>query len=58
MQYTFLNVYKVSVFHFDSLIPGKKEKVNAGLKELDKDGNGLISFEELMRWLRWIPIDE
>eukprot|EP00112_Aurelia_sp_Birch-Aquarium-sp1_P016626 Seg3787.1 transcript_id=Seg3787.1/GoldUCD/mRNA.D3Y31 product=Calmodulin protein_id=Seg3787.1/GoldUCD/D3Y31 len=37
---------------------GKKDKVNEGLQELDKDGNGLISFEELMRWLRWIPIDE
>ena len=37
---------------------GKKENVNAGLRELDKDGNGLISFEEMLRWLKWIPIDE
>lgn len=37
---------------------GKKENVSSGLKELDKDGNGVISFQELMRWLRWVPIDE
>ncbi len=37
---------------------GKKENVKAGLNELDKDGNGLISLQELLRWLRWIPIDE
>eukprot|EP00794_Sanderia_malayensis_P020346 gene20346-22349_t len=37
---------------------GQKGKVAEGLKELDKDGNGLISLPELLRWLRWIPIDE
>lgn len=37
---------------------GKKNKVDAGLKELDKDGNGVISFEEMLRWLKWIPIDD
>ncbi|XP_065068411.1 calmodulin-like protein 3 [Rhopilema esculentum] len=37
---------------------GKKQNVGAGLKELDKDGNGVISFEEMMRWLRWIPVDD
>jgi len=55
------DIYKhlFAKFELASFLPlGKKQNVNAGLKELDKDGNGVISFEEMMRWLKWIPIEE
>ena len=36
---------------------GKKSIVNKALKELDLDNNGVISFQEFLWWLGWVPMD-
>ncbi|XP_002169369.2 uncharacterized protein LOC100201524 [Hydra vulgaris] len=36
---------------------GNPLKLDAALSELDKDGNNLISFQEFLRWLNWVPLD-
>ena len=37
---------------------GKKEGLDGALKELDRDSNGRVSFQEFLRWLNWIPMDD
>ena len=36
----------------------KEEAVAAALNGIDKDHNGKISFNEFLKWLNWIPIDD
>ena len=37
---------------------GTMEKIEEALTTLDEDGDGRISFQEFLKWLDWIPIDE
>nr|XP_012553891.1 probable calcium-binding protein CML25 [Hydra vulgaris] len=37
---------------------GKEEHLEITLKQLDKDGNGLISFKEFLEWLNWTPLND
>lgn len=39
-------------------VGGKPNKLDAALAELDRDGNNKISFQEFLRWLNWIPMDD
>jgi len=39
-------------------VGGKPNKLDAALKELDTDGNERISFQEFLRWLKWVPLDD
>ncbi|KAK3097326.1 hypothetical protein FSP39_008677 [Pinctada imbricata] len=39
-------------------IGGKPSKLEAAVAELDRDGNGRISFQEFLRWLNWIPMED
>ena len=39
-------------------VGGKEQNLDGALKELDRDGNGRISFQEFLRWLNWIPMND
>lgn len=39
-------------------VGGKPKNLDKALAELDKDGNNIISFQEFLRWLNWIPLEE
>ena len=39
-------------------VGGKLKNLDKALKELDRDGNNLVSFPEFLRWLNWIPLEE
>jgi Ca2+-binding EF-hand superfamily protein len=36
---------------------GKPRYFDNAFRQLDKDGNGIISFQELLRWLNWVQMD-
>ena len=36
----------------------KKQNLEGALKELDRDGNERISFQEFLKWLNWIPMND
>ena len=38
-------------------VGGKPAKLDKALAELDKDGNNRISFQEFLRWLNWVPLE-
>lgn len=38
-------------------VGGKANKMDKALAELDVDGNNRISFQEFLRWLNWVPLD-
>ena len=38
-------------------VNGEPSKLDAALLELDRDGNNVISFQEFLRWLNWVPLD-
>ena len=37
---------------------GEADKVMEALVKLDEDNNGRISFQEFLKWLDWVPMDE
>ena len=37
---------------------GKPKNLEAALKELDQDNNGLVSFQEFLKWLNWVPLEK
>ncbi|KAK3097454.1 hypothetical protein FSP39_009766 [Pinctada imbricata] len=39
-------------------VGGKPEKFDAALAQMDRDGNGVIAFQEFLKWLNWIPLDD
>lgn len=39
-------------------VGGKPKNLDKALAELDRDGNNIISFQEFLRWLNWIPLDD
>ena len=49
-----LNREEFSKLHAD--VGGKPEHVDAALQQLDRDGNGKISFYEFMKWLCWVDM--
>uniref|UniRef100_A0A194ANQ2 Putative calcium-binding protein B0563.7-like protein n=1 Tax=Pinctada fucata TaxID=50426 RepID=A0A194ANQ2_PINFU len=36
----------------------KPERLDSALAAMDTDGNGVIAFQEFLKWLNWIPLDE
>ena len=36
---------------------GKKKNFKKTINELDRDNNGVISFQEFLRWLNWVELD-
>ncbi|KAK3098665.1 hypothetical protein FSP39_021751 [Pinctada imbricata] len=37
---------------------GKAKKLDAAFASMDEDGNGKIAFQEFLKWLNWIPMEE
>ena len=35
---------------------GREENLEIALKQLDTDGNGVVSFKEFLDWLNWAPL--
>ena len=38
-------------------VGGKAKNLNAALAELDQNDDNRISFQEFLKWLNWIPLD-
>lgn len=39
-------------------VGGEPINLDGALEQLDKDGNMTISFEEFLRWLNWVSLDD
>ena len=37
---------------------GDPKSVDEALRQLDADNNGKISFQEFLKWLNWVPVDQ